>query len=53
LEIVDPTEEELNELNLYLGYDEFMDWSGGIFTGKNEKPDFNLFDFLSSLFKKK
>ncbi|MFC7000048.1 hypothetical protein [Rufibacter roseus] len=34
LEIIDPTEEELKELNLYLGYDEFMDWGAGIITGK-------------------
>jgi hypothetical protein len=51
MEIVDPTQKELNELNLFLGWDEFMDWSSGIVADKNKKATFDIFKTLRRLFK--
>lgn len=50
-EIVDPTEKELSDLNLFLGWDEFMDWSSGIIYFKDEESKFNFLNFLKKLFK--
>ena len=36
-EIVDPTEEDLRDLSLFLGYDEFMNWSSGKVTNRKER----------------
>ena len=52
MEIIDPTPEELKELNLFLGWDEFMDWSSGIVCDKNKKDTFEIFKPLRKLFKK-
>jgi hypothetical protein len=51
LELVDPTPEELNDLNLFLGYDPFHQWSSGIVTGRTQSADFNLWDWIKDKMK--
>ena len=50
-EIVDPTEEDLKDLNLFIGHDEFWDWSSGKVTDR-EKEDKGLLNTIRKLFSK-
>lgn len=50
LELVEPTEKELSELNLYLDWDGFMNWSAGIITEKESNKPSLLQRLLNRLF---
>jgi hypothetical protein len=50
-EIVDPTEEDLKDLNLFIGHDEFWDWSSGKVTDR-EKENKGLLNTIRKLFSK-
>lgn len=49
-ELVEPTAKELSELNLYLDWDGFMDWSAGIITDKESNKPSLLQKSLNRLF---
>jgi len=49
-ELVEPTDKELSELNLYLDWDGFMDWSAGIITDKESNKPSLLERLLNRLF---
>jgi hypothetical protein len=48
LEIVDPTQNELNDLNLFLNWDDFVNWSSGIVTDKENTSNLNWFARLNN-----
>ena len=49
--IVDPTEEDLKDLNLFIGHDEFWGWSSGKVTDE-EKENSRLLKTIRKLFSK-
>ena len=52
--IVEPTEDDLKDLNLFLGYDEFWEWSSGkIEQDAKDSEGISLFEKLKKLFAKK
>ena len=52
--IVEPTEDDLKDLNLFLGHDEFWEWSSGkIEQDAKDSEGISLFEKLRKLFAKK
>ncbi len=53
-QLVEPTEDDLKDLNLFLGHDEFWTWSGGkIEQDLNASAGISLFEKIRQLFAKK
>jgi hypothetical protein len=53
-QLVEPTEDDLKDLTLFLGYDEFWEWSSGkIEQDSNASEGISLFGKLRKLFAKK
>ena len=50
-ELVDPLDSELKDLNIFMGYDEFWEWSSGKVADKR-KEDIGLLNRLKRLFTK-
>ena len=52
--IVEPTKDDLKDMNLFLGHDEFWEWSSGKIEQDNKESDgISVFEKLKKLFGKK